>query len=130
MPAPNLRNRHQVPARRYHRKIELEQLEPRDLPSSVPLHVVGNTIEDPTGNTVILRGVNISSLEWRTDGDNVMQAVDLALDTWDANLIRLPVNEDFWFGYNADSTNGAADDNGAAYRAIVEQVIEAANNAL
>ena len=43
----------------------------RDVPSSAPLHVVGNQLENPAGDTVVLRGVNISSLEWRTDGDKL-----------------------------------------------------------
>ena len=68
----------------------LEEFEARLVPSSVPLHVAGNQLADPANNPVVLRGVNIISLEWRPDGDNVMQAVNTALQDWHANLIRLP----------------------------------------
>ena len=60
----------------------LEGLESRLVPSSLPLHVVGNQLKDPANNTVVLRGVNIISLEWRPDGDNVMQAVNIAIKDW------------------------------------------------
>ena len=104
----------------------LEQFEARVVPSSVPLHVAGNVLADPANNTVVLRGVNVISLEWRPDGDNVMQAVDIAINDWHANLLRLPVNQDFWFGHNQYWTGGESGDGGAAYRKIVDQVISTA----
>lgn len=103
----------------------LESLEARLAPSSVPLHVAGNQLQDPNGKTVVLRGVNIISLEWRPDGDNVMQAVNTAID-WHANLLRLPVNQDFWFGHDQAWTGGDSGDGGAAYRNLVDQVISTA----
>src|SRR5947209_7225615 len=75
----------------------LEPLESRLVPSSVPLHVAGNHLKDPANNTVVLRGVNVISLEWRFDGANIPQAVDTAIHDWHSNLLRLPVNQDFWF---------------------------------
>jgi hypothetical protein len=104
----------------------LEEFENRLVPSSVPLQVAGNQLQDSAGNTVVLRGVNIISLEWRPDSDNVMQAVDIAIQDWQANLLRLPVNEDFWFGHDESWTGGEAGDGGAAYRALVDQVISTA----
>lgn len=95
----------------------LECLEDRKVPSSVPLHVVGNQLRDPANNTVVLRGVNVASLEWRPDGYNVMQAVNLYLNDWHANLLRLPVNQDYWFGHNQHWTGQESGDGGAAYRA-------------
>ena len=107
----------------------LEELESRVVPSTVPLHVVGNQLKDSSNKTVILRGVNVISLEWRADvdngADNVLQAVQLA-HQWQSNVIRLPVNEDFWFGFNEDSTTPLADDDGSAYRQFVDQVISTA----
>src|SRR5947209_640327 len=84
----------------------LEGLETRLVPASVPLHVAGNQLQDPAGNTVLLRGVNIVSLEWRPDGDNVLQAADAAITGWHANLVRLPVNQDFWFGHDQAWSGG------------------------
>jgi hypothetical protein len=104
----------------------LEEFESRLVPSSVPLYVAGNQLADPANNPVVLRGVNVISLEWRPDGDNVMQAVHLALQDWHANLIRLPVNQDFWFGHDQAWTGGESGDGGAAYRGLVDQVVAAA----
>src|SRR5262245_41427182 len=105
----------------------LEALDERALPSSVPLHVAANRLVNPTGDAVVLRGVNIISLEWRPDGDNIPQAVDLALHQWHSNLLRLPVNQDFWFGHDQAWTGGESGDDGAAYRALVDDVINTAS---
>src|SRR5262245_21908091 len=109
-----------------HFRPALEGLDARLVPSSVPLHVAGNRLVDPANNPVVLRGVNIASLEWRPDGDNVMQAVNIALQDWHANLLRLPVNQDFWFGHNQFWTGDESGDGGAAYRDLVDQVIASA----
>jgi hypothetical protein len=114
------------PNRRNVRRPALERLEDRLVPSSVPLHVAGNQLEDPAGNTVTLRGVNITSLEYRPDDDNVLLAVNTAINSWHANILRLPVNEDFWFGHDEFWTGAEAGDGGAAYRALVDQVISTA----
>src|SRR4051794_17709493 len=53
----------------------IEELETRLVPSSLPLHVAGNQLQDSVGHAVVLRGVNIASLEWRPDGDNISRAV-------------------------------------------------------
>ena len=98
----------------------IEALDPRMLLSSVPLHVAGTHLVDPAGNTVRLRGVDIDSLEYLIKGDHVLQSVGVALNQWHATLIRLPMNENFWFGYNHSSSPG---DNGAAYRALVDQIV-------
>ena len=112
--------------RRYTFRPGLENLETRLVLSTVPLHVMGNQLADPANNTVVLRGVNIASLEWRPDGDNVLRAVDIAINSWHVNLIRLPVNEDFWFGHDQSWTGGESGDGGAAYRALVDQIISTA----
>lgn len=111
--------------------LSVESLEQRDVPSSVPLHVAGNVLKDDAQHAVALRGVNIISLEWRPDGDNVMTAVDMAIQDWHANLLRLPVNQDFWFGHDQAWTGSESGDGGAAYRSLVDQVIDNAktNNA-
>jgi hypothetical protein len=103
----------------------MEALEARDLPSSAPLHVAANLLKDPSNNTVVLRGVNVPSLEWRPDGPNVLRATTKAL-SWGANLIRLAVNQDFWFGHDQAWTGGEAGDGGASYRGLVDQVVDEA----
>ena len=78
------------------------------------LHVVGNRVETPDGKDVWLQGVNIASLEWRSDGDHVLQSIGVAVDEWKANAIRLPIRDDFWFGKGKGQKDG-----GVAYRVLV-----------
>ena len=84
------------------------------------LHVAGNRLKDGHGHPVRLQGVNIPSLEWRSDGDHVLESVQAAMVGWKANVIRLPLSQDRWFG-QADSRN----DGGAAYRKRVDDVVAA-----
>lgn len=105
----------------------LEALDERLVPSSVPLHVSGNRLLDAANKPVVLRGVNVGSLEWRPDGYKVMAEVNLAIDGWKANLIRLPLNQDFWFGTDTIWGGGKAGPGGATYRALVDQVVNACN---
>src|SRR5258708_16360734 len=110
----------------------LEEMELRLVPSSVPLHVAGNLLKDQGGHTVVLRGVNVPSLEYypgvvgvSPPGVNVFQSVKESIEGWHANLIRLPVNEDYWFGYYDSAAPG---DGGTAYRGFVDQVIQMASD--
>jgi len=102
-------------------KLAIELLDSRILPSSVPLHVAGNVLQDPSGNTVVLRGVDIASLEWAYAGEHITSSFDVALNTWHANYIRLPLNQDFWFGYVYSPTQNP--EHGASYRQIVDDAI-------
>jgi hypothetical protein len=102
-------------------KLAIELLDSRILLSSAPLHVAGNVLQDPAGNTVILRGVDIASLEWTYTGDHLTTSFDVALNTWHANYIRLPLNQDFWFGYVYSSTQNP--EQGASYRQRVDDAV-------
>jgi hypothetical protein len=65
--------------------------------------------------------VNVPSLEYYAAGVNLSQSVQVAVYDWHSNLVRLPLNEDFWFGYNySDQADGAVRD---AYRGLVDSVI-------
>lgn len=90
-----------------------------DLPSAdqMPpaLRVVGNQIQTDDGNVIRLQGVNIPSMEWRGDGENILRSVEVALVEWNANCIRLPVNWRFWSGRGPYQRDG-----GAGYRQLVE----------
>lgn len=86
------------------------------------LHVKGNRLETAAGKTVRLQGVNVPSLEWSDGGDHVLQSVDMALTGWHANVIRLPVAQDRWFGQTQAQT-----DDGGKYRKLVDSVIAAAS---
>ena len=95
------------------------------LPSkSVILKVAGNKIVAPDGTPVRLQGVNVESLEWSAKGENVLRSAKVAFVDWKANAIRLPVNDDFWFGRGRapQTTSNDAD----AYRALVDDVVKLA----
>lgn len=95
--------------RRFH--TESEELECRQVLSVVALQVDGTDIVDPNGQAFDLRGVNIDAMEgWGGPGNPsgglvynqdvkyvVNTALTAALD-WNANLIRLPLNQSFWLG--------------------------------
>ncbi|MBV9849512.1 MAG: cellulase family glycosylhydrolase [Armatimonadetes bacterium] len=84
------------------------------------LHVVGNRLEDGHGHVIRLQGVNIPSLEWSNAGEHVLQSVQVAMEGWHVNAIRLPLAQDRWFGQAAGQ-----DDDGAAYRRLVDGVVGA-----
>lgn len=87
---------------------------------SAPLHVVGADVV-ANGKPVHLRGVNVCSMEWNGQGENVARSIPVAYDEWRANIVRLPLCEDRWFGKTDDSPGG-----GEPYRAIVDQVVKQA----
>jgi endoglucanase len=66
-----------------------------------PLHVEGNTLRDPNGRKVVLRGVSLPGLEAGAGpkGDpapqGILSRIDLATDAsqgWHAKIVRLPVD--------------------------------------
>lgn len=88
------------------------------------LRVEGTRLLNASGEPVLLRGVNIASLEWTTQGEHMEQAFDQAIHVWKANIIRMPLAQDRWFG----KTSGQQDA-GAGYRALVDRLAEAAGAA-
>jgi hypothetical protein len=86
-----------------------------------PLRVAGNRLKTPSGDVVRLQGVNIASLEWNSKGENVLRSLAVAVDDWGANVVRLPLAQDRWFGRAKEQNDG-----GAAYRKLVAQVVESA----
>ncbi|MGC8669032.1 MAG: glycoside hydrolase family 5 protein [Chthonomonadales bacterium] len=87
-----------------------------------PLHVVGAALRTPAGKEVLLRGVNVASMEWTATGENVIQSVRVAIEDWHANVIRLPLCQDRWFGKTEGQNDG-----GAAYRERVREVVREAS---
>ena len=85
-----------------------------------PLHVSGNQVLDPSGTAPRLRGVNCAGLEWSSTSDgHIARSVIVAVQEWHANIIRLPLSQDRWFGKAPEQT-----DDGAAYRALVREIAE------
>lgn len=94
---------------------------PRTAPNlPPPLHVDGTRIVNAQGEPVLLRGVNVASMEWSSDGQGrIIQTVRTAIQDWHVNVIRLPLSEDRWFGKGPEQ-NGHA----AAYRRLVRQIVD------
>jgi endoglucanase len=86
------------------------------------LKTVGNRVVTVAGDPVLLRGLNIPSLEWNAEGQALFRLVENALNEWHVKVIRLPVKSKYWFG-REDTRDRGADE---AYRWIVDQVIKQA----
>ncbi|GCF07018.1 cellulase family glycosylhydrolase [Dictyobacter arantiisoli] len=82
------------------------------------LHVVGNTIENASGQVFRPLGVDRGGTEYECDAATTTAVFDgpsdlasvQALQSWDINTVRLPLNEDCWLGINgfpAGSYNAA-----------------------
>ena len=92
------------------------------------LHTSGNRLCDSDGNTVVLKGVNIPSVEWMNGGDHAMQSVEEAIHRWHVNIIRLPIAQDRWMGRMPDEESGLdLSDGGASYRRLVDSLVNAAS---
>jgi len=78
-----------------------------------PLRVRGNALVTDAGEEVWLQGINVPSLEWSAEGENVLRSAKVAVRDWGANVIRLPVSHRFWFG-----------EDGSGYRELIQKVVE------
>ena len=86
------------------------------------LRVEGRWFIDEQGKKTVVRGVNIASLEWTSSGENMTRSLGVAVDDWKANLVRIPLCQDRWFGKTADKQDG-----GYAYRSIVAELVRLAD---
>jgi hypothetical protein len=87
------------------------------------LHVEGNRLLKKDGTPVLLQGVNVVSLEWSAEGEQVAKAALVAMEQWGANIVRLPVAQKWWFGRGAGQKDG-----GTAYRQRVDEVVNLVAN--
>jgi aryl-phospho-beta-D-glucosidase BglC (GH1 family) len=112
--------------------------------SGLSVRVQSNHLVDASGNTLQLRGVNISALEfiavnnantesspWGNQTGTATPQWSIMADTWKANAVRLPLNQASWLGYTCVNKNGASinPDPLGNYKATVEQAVSAANAA-
>jgi len=69
-------------------------------------YVVGNTIYDSDGQPHIFRGLDRPSLEWNANGESISQADVELMASWNANVVRIAINQGFWLPgsvvYNAE----------------------------
>lgn len=87
------------------------------------LRAQGNRLVDPSGKEVWLQGLNAGGMETLPADTQPIKSTLVGIDQWKANVVRLPVNEDFWFGRNAMQKDG-----GLAYRDYVDQCVMLAAN--
>jgi hypothetical protein len=86
------------------------------------LHVQGNRLVTVKGGREVwLQGLNVPSLEWSVKGENILRSIETAIDQWHANVIRLPVKADYWFGRG--TKHNTQKDGGVAYRTLVDQAV-------
>ncbi|HEY4186330.1 MAG TPA: glycoside hydrolase family 5 protein [Polyangia bacterium] len=84
-------------------------------------YVNGNTICTPAGRPHLLHGVDRPSLEWSTTGENLSQADFALMATWNANVVRIALNQDFWLS--------ASPQFGPGYAAAVDDAVTWAETA-
>src|SRR5438309_325049 len=70
------------------------------------LHVVGGAIQNDSGQTITLHGVNRAGTEYMCvqsgnifDGPSDAASIQ-AIAAWHTNVVRVPLNEDCWLGIN------------------------------
>ncbi|MFA6289357.1 MAG: glycoside hydrolase family 5 protein [Opitutaceae bacterium] len=87
------------------------------------LRVQGNRLVTVDGGKEVwLQGLNVPSLDWGVNGEQVFKSVVVGIDEWKANVIRLPMKEEYWFGRKGQS------DGGKSYRDLIDQVVMLAAN--
>jgi endoglucanase len=59
-------------------------------------YVNGNTICTGDGRPHLLHGVDRPSLEWSSTGQNLSAADFQMMGSWNANVVRIALNQDFW----------------------------------
>lgn len=89
-------------------------------PISRQLGVYGNRLINSDHESIILQGVNVVSLEWSANGENILRSMKVALKEWKANAIRLPVHDSFWFG---NGKGKVTSNDQEAYRKVVDDAI-------
>lgn len=93
------------------------------------LRVSGNRLVDPQGREVWLQGVAIPGLEIRPEGHGAVRSTIEAIENWNANVVRLAVNDTFWRGEGKPGKETAGQsDGGASYRATIDAAVNAAAN--
>ncbi len=84
------------------------------------LKVEGNQVLNSKNQPVLLRGVNAACLEWSSDGEgHILKTIQVAIDDWNCNIIRIPLSQDRWFGKGPEQN-----DEGKAYRALVKKTVD------
>ncbi|HEU5381361.1 MAG TPA: cellulase family glycosylhydrolase [Ktedonobacteraceae bacterium] len=110
---------------------------PGGIPANITgLHVVGNSIENSSGQTIQLRGVDRESPEYACTqgwgfGHGPFDAANVrAIKAWGVDVVRVPLNEDCWLNINrpVDSQyNKYSSYFGVAYHHFIEDYVSLLN---
>jgi len=101
--------------------VEREEANPSKWPEE--LHVEGNRLVSKSGKEVWLQGISTSGLETLPEDKFIMKAAKVGVEEWKANIVRVPVKDEFWFGRNMLQKDG-----GEAYRKAVDDIINLVAN--
>ncbi|HSI84680.1 MAG: glycoside hydrolase family 5 protein [Candidatus Methylacidiphilales bacterium] len=111
----------------YPRDPAAEAPRPDQWPSE--LRVSGNRLVDASGKEVWLQGLAIPGLEIRPEGHGAVLSTLVGIEEWKANVIRLAIKNEYWYGLGEPGDESAGQtDGGAAYRATVDAAVNAAAN--
>ncbi len=66
-------------------------------PITREIKVAGNKLVTSDGQEVWLQGLSCDSMQWGP-GESILWSIHVALNEWNANIIRLAVNDNLWFG--------------------------------
>ena len=81
-----------------------------------PLSTSGNRILQANGAQFVPRGVVLNGLETKPAASTVTQEAVIQAKVWGANIVRLPLGEQFWLSSNCDYSPG--------YQTEVDQVVQ------
>ena len=84
-------------------------------------YVNGNTICTADGRAHLLHGVDRPSLEWSTIGQNLSPPDFQLMASWNANVVRIALNQDFWLAASPTHDPG--------YASVVDSAVTWAENA-
>jgi len=91
-------------------------------------YVNGNTICTAAGRPHLFHGVNRPSLEWVSTGENLSLADFELMRSWNANVVRIGLNQDFWLAgsalYDPDYPSRVEDVVGWAEAAGLDVILE------
>lgn len=68
-----------------------------DNKTKIILSVNGANIVDNKGEKIILKGLVRPSLEWNAQGENLSEPDLKNIKSWGANVIRIDLNQNYWF---------------------------------
>lgn len=84
-------------------------------------YVVGSTVCTAAGTPHLFHGVDRPSLEFSPDGDRISDADFQVMASWNANVVRIALNQDYWLPNAALYS--------ATYKTTVKDAVQSAENA-